>query len=357
MRQRIPRPATRSTALPAVLATAATLSAIGSAGPARAERAFDSAVYTMPVDGYGLVLVDRARTPERFEFGLRAQGGFSYTPLRLNLNDARMGYSEQPFRVIEQQYTLDVGFFLGLFDFLSIAAAVPVAVGVYDSNAAGEPVVPAPPNPTNPAAMAPTSATGLLANQPRQNLGISRAGLRDPRLSLKLRFYGGRYFEIGSVLEATLPLGDSSSFLGEHSATFRPRLVLGALIKRVDVLLSFGGIVRETATLNEPSPPMGTEPPIRLQVAHELTFGAAIVARAHRTFGLGVEAAGTLPVAGEATQPTATALGSLFILPHEKLRLSLSGGGGLISSSARNAEGRVLLGMSYSLSPRLGGLL
>jgi hypothetical protein len=62
-------------------------------------------------------------------------------------------------------------------------------------------------------------------------------------------------------------------------------------------------------------------------------------------------------VAGEATQPTATALGSLFFLPHEKLRLSLSGGGGLLSGSARNAEGRVLLGMSYSLSPRLGGLL
>ena len=134
-------------------------------------------------------------------------------------------------------------------------------------------------------------------------------------------------------------------------------LVLGALVKRVNVLLSFGGIVRETATLDEPSPPAGTQPPIRLQVAHELTFGAAVTARAHRTFGLGLEAVGTLPVAGEATQPTATALGSLFILPHEKLRLSLSGGGGLISSSARNAEGRVLIGMSYSLSPRLGGLL
>jgi hypothetical protein len=328
------------------------------AAPARAERAFDSALHTMPVDGYGLVLIDRARTPERFEFGLRAQSGWSYTPLRLNLNDARMGSSEQPFRVIEQQFTVDVGFFLGLLDFLSIGAAVPVAVSVYDGNAAGEPVVAAPPNPGNPAAMAPTSATGLLANQPRQNLGISRAGLRDPRVSLKLRFYGGRYFEIGSVLEATLPLGDSSSFLGERSATFRPRLVLGALLKRVDVLLSFGGIVRETATLNEPSPqPAGSEPPIRLQVAHELTFGAAIAARAHRTFGLGVEAVGTIPVAGEATQPTATALGSLFFLPHEKLRLSLSGGGGLLSGSARNAEGRVLLGMSYSLSPRLGGLL
>jgi hypothetical protein len=219
------------------------------AAPARAERAFDSALHTMPVDGYGLVLIDRARTPERFEFGLRAQSGWSYTPLRLNLNDARMGSSEQPFRVIEQQFTVDVGFFLGLLDFLSIGAAVPVAVSVYDGNAAGEPVVAAPPNPGNPAAMAPTSATGLLANQPRQNLGISRAGLRDPRVSLKLRFYGGRYFEIGSVLEATLPLGDSSSFLGERSATFRPRLVLGALLKRVDVLLSFGGIVRETATL------------------------------------------------------------------------------------------------------------
>lgn len=326
---------------------------------ARAERSFDAALITTPVDGYGLMLIDRARTPQRFEFGFRAQGGWSYTPLRLALNDTRMGRSEQSFRAIEQQLTLDVGFFFGLFDFLSIAATLPAAVNSYDTNAVGEPVVPAAPNPSNPAAMAPTTGTGLYANQPRQNVGLSTAGLRDPRLALKLRFYGGRYFEIGTVLEATVPLGDSASFLGEHGATFRPRLLLGALIKRVDLLVSFGGIVRETATLDEPNPQatMAAEPPIRLQVAHELTWGAAITARLHRTFGLGVEAAGTVPVAGEATQPTALALGALHILPTEKLRLSLSGGAGLLSSSARNAEGRVLLGISYSLSPRIGGLL
>lgn len=325
----------------------------------RAERAIDAALLTMPVDGYGLTLVDRAQTPQRFELGLRAQIGWSSAPLRVVLNDPSMGLSEQRFRLIQQQWTVDAGFSFGLFDFLSVSAAVPIAASSYDDAIVGDPVVPGPAMPMNPAGMTPTTGTGLSANQPRQNLGITRAGARDPRLAIKARFYGGRWFEIGTVLEATVPLGDSSSFLGERGATFRPRLVLGALLKRVGIFGSFGGIVREGASLAEPSPQMAMlmSPPIRLAIGHELSWGAALTARLHRTFGLGVEAVGTIPVAGDSTEPTAAAIGALHVLPHEKLRLTLSGGGGLLASSARNAEGRVLIGLAYSLSPRIGGLL
>lgn len=330
---------------------------------ARAERAIDAALLTMPVDGYGLTLVDRAQTPQRFEFGMRAQIGWSSAPLRVVLNDPSMGLTEQRFRLIDQQWTVDAGFSFGLFDFLALSAAVPIAAGSYDDAIVGDPVVPGPAMPMNPAGMSPTSGSGLSANQPRQNVGITRAGARDPRLAIKARFYGGRWFEIGTVLEATVPLGDSSSFLGERGATFRPRLVLGALLKRVGIFGSFGGIVRESASFAEPNPQMApqmtmiTSPPIRLAIGHELSWGAALTARLHRTFGLGVEAVGTIPVAGDSTEPTAAAIGALHVLPHEKLRLTLSGGGGLLTSSARNAEGRVLIGLAYSLSPRIGGLL
>ena len=79
--------------------------------------------------------------------------------------------------------------------------------------------------------------------------------------------------------------------------------------------------------------------------------------RLHRVIGLGVEAVGTIPVTGEQVFATGTALGSLYLLPTDKLRFSVSGGGGLFADSPRNASGRVMVGMAYSLLPRAGGLL
>ena len=60
---------------------------------------------------------------------------------------------------------------------------------------------------------------------------------------------------------------------------------------------------------------------------------------------------------GEQVFATGTALGSLYLLPTDKLRFSVSGGGGLFADSPRNASGRVMVGMAYSLLPRAGGLL
>ncbi len=54
------------------------------------------------VDPYGLTVVDRAQTPQRFEFGFSAQLGWSYSPLRLTLTDNNMiGAPDAQFRVVE----------------------------------------------------------------------------------------------------------------------------------------------------------------------------------------------------------------------------------------------------------------
>lgn len=323
------------------------------AGAARADRSFDLMLSAPAVDAYGLTVVDRAQTPQRFEFGFSAQLGWSYSPLRLTLTDPKMtGSPDALFRVVEQQYNIDLGVFLGLTDWLSIAAALPIGVNFYDNNALGsanQEVLP-----STPTGMGTVIATGLYAGQPRQNIEISQAGPRDPRLSLKARFYGGRWFEIGLLVEGTLPIGNSTSFLGEKSATLRPRLLAGILLKRVVLALSVGAIVRET---NELYDPYRVPDLLRFQVGHELTWGGGLTVKAHQVIGFGVEAVGTVPLVGDVATATALVLGSIYLQPTPKLKLILSGGGGVLQDNPRNADGRAILGFAYSLSPRAGGLL
>ncbi|HND10532.1 MAG TPA: hypothetical protein PKO07_22890 [Pseudomonadota bacterium] len=327
------------------------------ASSARADRSIDVVMTPPAMDAYGLQVVDRAQTPQQFEFGMSANVGWAGKPLRLTLNDTNMGRQEALFAVIENQVTLDVGFYFGLWDFLSLSAMVPVGVNYYDANAVGDPTVSVLPTP--PATTGSTVSTGIYAGQPRQNVVLSTVGVRDPRFAVKARFYGGKYFEIGTLLEVTAPLGDSSSFLGDKNFTFRPKLLLGGLFGRLHVLGSFGAVVRQSSQLFEPNPTtaQASDPPLRLTVGHELTWGGALTVRLHRVIGLGIEAVGTIPVTGDKTNMTGTALGSIYILPTEKLRLTLTGGGGLLGSDPRNPTGRVMVGMAYSMLPRAGGLL
>lgn len=331
--------------------------AVSNLSTAHADRSFDVAMARPTMDAYGLQVVDRAQTPQQFEFGMTANIGWARAPLRLTLNDVNLNRAEAPFSVIEHQVTLDLGFYLGLWDFLSLSALVPVGVNVYDQNAIGDPSVTV--LPAGSATMGSTMPTGMYAGQPRQNVAISNVGVRDPRLAVKARFYGGKYFEIGTLLELTVPIGDQSSFFGEANVTFRPKLLLGALLGRLHILGSFGAVIRQGSALYEPSPTtaQAASPPLRFATGHELTWGGALSVRLHRLIGLGLESVGTIPVSGDMVSPTASALGSLYILPTDKLRFSISGGGGLLVDNPRNAAGRVMFGMAYSLLPRAGGLL
>lgn len=322
--------------------------------PAQADRAFDVAMAPPAMDGYGMMVVERARTPGKFEFGTSTVLGWAKNPFRPTLSDQNNGLAESRFDLIQHQLTVDLGFYLGLADFLSIAVMMPMGVNLYDQNPVGEPAVPQPPSATNPTGL--PLATGLYAGQPRQTVPISAAGVRDPRLGVKVRFYGGNHFEIGSLLELTLPLGDRNSFLGENNATFRPRLLAGFMFSRVNIALSLGAIVRESVELYEPSTPLTQPPVLRFQIGHELTYGAGITVLAHQMLSLGVEGFGAIPVVGDATSTTTSILGAIYFRPTEKWRISVAGGGGVIADSPRNADGRLIVGLAYSPSPREGGL-
>ena len=324
--------------------------AAGGIRSAHADHSFDVAMAAPAMDPYGMVVVERAKTPGKFEFGTSLTFGWAKDPFRPTLSDQNNGRMDSQFNLIQHQLTVDLGFYLGFTDFLSVAVAMPMGVNIYDDNAVGSPEVPQPMSAANPTGF--PAATGLYYGQPRQSVPISTAGARDPRFALKARFFTNQFFEIGTILEVTVPLGDGESFLGEKNATFKPRLLGGFMFSRVNIALSFGAIVREASELLEPTNPMV----LRFAASHELSYGIGVSVMAHRMLSLGIESFGTIPVAGDATSATSAMLGAIYFRPVEKWRVTVAGGGGLLGDNPRNADGRLIVGLAYSPSPRDGGM-
>ena len=234
-----------------LLAGAVTLGVMLGGEAARADRAFDVAMAPTTFDSYGMMVVERAKTPGKFEFGTSTVFSWAKNPFRPTLSDQNNGLTDSQFDLIQHQLTVDLGFYLGLADFLSIAAVMPMGVNLYDLNPVGTPEEPQAPSAANPAGT--PRATGIYANQPRQTVPISGAGARDPRFAVKARFYGGRYFEIGTLLELTvLPLRQGRQDIADQYEillTHFPNLELVPLSR---VILLEAASLRATQGLRTP---------------------------------------------------------------------------------------------------------
>lgn len=331
----------------------ALLGQLALARSAHADRSFDFMLTPQTTDAYSMVTIERAQTPQQYEFGIQTSFGWAHSPFSPTLPVPPLGTTEQRYNLIGNQFTLDLGFFFGLTKFLSIAAVMPLGSNTYDEEAVGQSALISAPSMQNPTGFPQT--TGLYRGEPRQSIEIARTGLRDPRFAAKLRFYGGKTIELGTLLDLTLPFGDHSSFLGERTATFRPKLLFGILTSRLNVALNLGAIIRGSSVLYDGY----SNPPVtRFQTVHELTWGVGATVFLHRVISLGLEGLGNIPLGAESqfATPLATLLGTVYLRAFEKWRLFIAGGGGLVSSSQRNADGRLLVGFSFSLAPREGGL-
>lgn len=329
------------------------LAQLAAPAEARADRSFDFMLTPQTTDAYSMVTVERAQTPQQYEFGIQTSFGWARNPFSPTLPVPPLGLSEARYDLIGNQFTLDLGFFFGLTKFLSIAAIMPLGANTYDEDAVGQSALISAPSMQNPTGFPQT--TGLYRGEPRQSIDIARSGLRDPRFAAKVRFYGGKNVEIGTLLDVTLPFGDHNSFLGERTATFRPKLLFGIMASRLNIAVNFGALIRGSSVLYDGY----TNPPVaRFQTVHELTWGVGATVFLHRVISLGLEGVGNVPLGAESqfSTPLATLLGTVYIRAVEKWRLFIAGGGGLVSSSQRNAEGRLLVGFSFSLAPREGGL-
>lgn len=333
------------------LGTALALSLL--TGSAQADRGFDFMLTPPTTDAYSMVTVERAQTPQQYEFGIQTTFGWARNPFTPTLSIPPLGIDETRSNLIGNQFTLDLGFFFGLTKFLSVAAVMPVGTNTYDEDTLGSSAVISAPSAANPTGFPQTS--GVYRGQPRQSIDIARSGLRDPRLAAKIRFFSNKFVELGTLLDVTLPFGDHSSFLGERTATFRPKLLFGIMASRLNIALNFGALVRGSAVLYDGYSSMGVA---RYQTMPELTWGAGVSVFLHRMISLGLEGVGVVPIGAEPqfATPLATLLGTVYFRALDKWRLFVAGGGGLVSSSERNAQARLLVGFSYSLAPREGGL-
>ena len=323
------------------------------ASPAHADRSFDFMLTPPTTDAYSMVTIERAQTPQQYEFGIQTTFGWAKNPFSPTLTIPPFALGEWRYNLIGNQFTLDLGFFFGLTKYLSIAAVLPIGANTYDEEAVGESALISTPTAANPTGFPQTS--GLYRGEPRQSIDIARSGLRDPRIAVKVRFLGTKYVELGTLLDLTLPFGDRNSFLGERTATFRPKLLFGIMASRLNIAINFGAIVRGSSVLYDgySNPPL-----VRYQTMPELTWGAGATVFLHRMLSLGLEGLGNIPIGAEPqfATPLATLLGTVYFRALDKWRLYIAGGGGLVSSSERNADGRLLVGFSYSLAPREGGL-
>src|SRR5262249_2127184 len=143
------------------------VAALCCAASARADRSFDLGLVGPTVDNYGMLAVERAQTPQQWEFGFSATLGYAHEPLHVDLRDA--GGATSAHALVRDQLSLAIGASLGLWDYLTLAAALPIAAQWYDAAVIGDPAAPstAPPASGTPVQ---TVSTGLLAGQPRQNL-------------------------------------------------------------------------------------------------------------------------------------------------------------------------------------------
>lgn len=315
---------------------------------ARADRSLDLSLVNPTVDNYGMLAIERTQTPRQWEFGFAATLGYARGPLQVTLHDTAAGPANAR-RLVHDQLTLDLGASLGLWTYVTVAAALPVAAQWYDTAALGDPAVPA----TTPGAQpVQTGATGLLQGQPRQNVGPVGGGPRDPRLSLKARLPRLRGVGLGLLLTVTLPLGNAAWFLGDQGATFRPMLILDGvwLGERLRVAGNLGAIVRQQSTLYDPGRPQTA----LLAIGNELTWGAGASMGLHRRVALGLEALGTVPLGTPDGQSTADVLGVAYLYPSDRLRVIAGVGGGVIEG-ARADDVRAIVGLSWTPSPG-GGL-
>jgi hypothetical protein len=347
----------RRRALLAAILASALLPASGSA-----QRAFDVGGIRQSVDNQGLLIVERAETPGRFEPGAGLLLSYTHAPLRLRYP----GLDGVPLDsdLVRGQVSLDLGLSLGIWDFLAVAASFPVAAQWFDENVLGEPVA------VPQGAQSPTPATvptGVYRGQPRQNVGLLGAGPRDGRLSIKGRIFQRPRVGVGLLVSATVPLGDAASFLSEGGATLRPLAIvhtnpLGT--DRLTLAINLGAVLRPRSELRDPT---GV---LLLERSHELYFALGAALRLHRVVAVALELWGTAPLTpateegrplpGDTTPPSTQganvdALGVVFLSPVSGLRLSVGAGGGLVPGSALRDPGRVVLEISWSPTSRQGG--
>jgi outer membrane protein OmpA-like peptidoglycan-associated protein len=315
------------------------------AAPAAAQvgsgsRGVDAQVFKPAVDGYGLFSVDRPETAKQFEFGFKFFFDFASTPLRLQVPSQAGGTDLSRRAMIDYQVAFNLQAYMGLLDRLELFLDFPIArqkLGTaFGSKAGGTP-------------------TGFYAVDPASNVSPPAAAPLDTRLGLKYRILSKSGFSLGAQFLVSVPFGEESEFMGEKSFTYQPKLLAAARFGNFSVALNVGAILRqEFERIYDPYALASAPHPV-LGVGHEMTVAAGAVYRLNRFVAFGVEGFSGIPINKVKDEgftfkrdTYADIVGGFLFYPTGELAISLGGGGGVITDSARRDTFRVFAGISWS---------
>ena len=185
----------------------------------------------------------------------------------------------------------------------------------------------------------------------------SFGGVGDPRLHIKVRLYGrpgedGLGLALSPVL--TFPVGGfgpwGDSYVGDKMVTVHGRLALDYTWKGLHAGINLGYFWREKIEV------YGTK------LEDQLTYGLGIGYRAHKVVGLVAEIFGSVALSRQGyykgiftdnrTEMPLEADGAVQIFPIEDIRLTVGGGGGILSAIGSPVF-RVFLGLAYAPVPKV----
>lgn len=249
--------------------------------------------------------VERPIVPKHLGWGLGAFLSYGHRPVVV-LDRARDEIVAKP---LENALALDAVGSIGLFDFMELAAHVPV-----------RPL---------------WKGDDIVASGERLNAG---GGLGDIRLIPKFGFIDrgseSFHFSLGAMLPVSLPTGSGTALRGADAVTLEPRLLLGIGGNKWDWIFS-GGFAARTANNN-------------LMGRNEVTFGSAFTYAITKKVDLQLELYGAhLPDAQ--TLGSKTPLESLIgavVKPNDELSLYFGAGPG-ITSGVGTPDFRAVFGIRF----------
>lgn len=199
---------------------------------------------------------------------------FQYAFRPVVLRDAR---DEIAYRVVEHQFTADVGLSVGLFGHMTLGVDMPVLLGQTGDDLSSSP-----------------EAQRLVGEDAVPIAGLGDPGLRLKGTLVKPSYESGVLRGFGFAVDErfTLPLGDEQSFIAEGAVTSETRLLFDYGFGPVSGHLAGGVKVRadEGAYACDPDLPLES---CGSRFGHEVPFVLAFALHPH-ALGIDPEARGTL---------------------------------------------------------------
>jgi large repetitive protein len=319
---------------------------------AHAQLGVDAQLFHPALDSYGICTVDRSEVSHPWDFGFKLALDLAGNPLRLDMTDPTdpTHVATQRNVLMGSRMTVDLGAHVGLTRWLELVLAVPFSAqsytaafgtqGTYADGGAGVTSVP---------------RTGFYAAERLTNIPPPNVAANDMRVGFKARLAQAGMFGIGAAAVLTVPIGDSSAFLGDSSLTVQPKVIADLTRGPITAAINVGAVLRKETVIYDPydlssiaSHTYAGPARVLVDVGSELTYSLGFAYHFVRWMGFGAELTGLVPLVGVKKDFTGDVLAGLQIFPKHNLALAVGAGTNVFASAARRDDYRAFLGLSWT---------